>query len=188
MRVIAGTAGGHPLAAPRGQATRPTSDRVREALFAILGPPPPNARVLDLFAGAGTLGIEALSRGAVQATFVDSARAAVTCIRQNLAGVKMADRADVLQMPVHRFAQRLARAPGQSRHHWIFVDPPYAAGADDALILLGQAPVLAIDGTLVVEHDRRSPPEQQYGFLAKFDTRRYGDTELAFYRTNPDAR
>lgn len=181
MRVIAGSAGGRTLSAPRGQATRPTSDRVREALFSILGPPPAGAQVLDLFAGAGTLGIEALSRGADRAVFVDSARPAVACIRRNLAALGLADRAEVHLADARRFAQRLGRTP----FHWIFLDPPYATDVGDVLAQLEAN--LAPDGRLVVEHDRRSPPEQRSGFLVKFDTRRYGDTELALYRTETES-
>ena len=186
MRVIAGSVGGRRLVAPPGATTRPTSDRVREALFSILGPPPEGARVLDLFAGAGALGIEALSRGAAAAVFVDSSRAAWRCLRRNLEDLGLVEVSEIHLGDAVRFAERLAReAAGTSRapFHWIFLDPPYAAGlADRALAALGGAPVLAPGGALVVEHDRRSPPRQRHGSLVKADGRRYGDTELTFYR------
>lgn len=185
MRVIAGSARGRRLAAPPGEGTRPTADRVREALFSILGPPPAGAVVLDLFAGAGTLGIEALSRGAERAVFVDHARAAARVLRKNLEDLGLADRAEVHVGDATRFARRFERE-GRS-FSWIFLDPPYAAGlADAALAVIGTGRLLAPGGTLVVEHDRRAPPQDRHGLLLKADCRRYGDTELTFYRTGPD--
>jgi 16S rRNA (guanine(966)-N(2))-methyltransferase RsmD len=187
MRVIAGSARGRRLAAPPGSDTRPTADRVREALFSILGPPPASAVVLDLFAGAGTLGIEALSRGAERAVFADHARAAARVLRKNLDELGLAGRAEVHVGDATRFAQRLGRE-GRS-FSWIFLDPPYAAGlADAALAAIAAGRLLAPDGTLVVEHDRRASPQAEHGLLIKADCRRYGDTELTFYRINDHER
>jgi 16S rRNA (guanine966-N2)-methyltransferase len=190
MRVIAGMFGGRRLRAPLGSTTRPTSDRVREALFSILGPPPPGASVLDLFAGAGALGIEALSRGARRAVFVDSSRAALACLRRNLDDLGLAQVSEVHAGDVRRFAERLARRPPEGGgFHWIFLDPPYAANlADGTLEALGGAPALTRDGTVVLEHDRRLAPRQNYGSLVKAESRRYGDTELTFFHWPPDAR
>ncbi|HWM84872.1 MAG TPA: RsmD family RNA methyltransferase, partial [Kofleriaceae bacterium] len=112
MRVIAGRAGGRRLAAPPGALTRPTADRVREALFSILGPPDDDARVLDLFAGAGALGIEALSRGAARAVFVDRSRSALRYLRRNLEELGMAGLSQVHQDHGPRFAARLADGGG----------------------------------------------------------------------------
>ena len=189
MRVIAGSARGRRLVAPAGSATRPTSDRVREALFSILGPPEPDLRALDLFAGAGTLGIEALSRGAAAAVFVDSSRAALRCLRRNLEALAMTGVSEVHLDDAPRFARRAAAAAaaGAPRFGWIFLDPPYAAGVADATLeALGGGPILAPGGIVVVEHDRRSPPRQEHGSLVKADSRRYGDTELTFFRSTPD--
>lgn len=181
MRVIAGSARGRRLAAPPGSDTRPTADRVREALFSILGPPPDGAVVLDLFAGAGTLGIEALSRGAERAVFADHARGAARVLRKNLEELGLAARAEVHVGDATRFAARLGRE-GRT-FSWIFLDPPYAAGlADAALDAIAAGGILAPDGTVVVEHDRRAPPGPEHGNLLKADCRRYGDTELTFYR------
>jgi 16S rRNA (guanine966-N2)-methyltransferase len=181
MRVIAGSARGRRLAAPPGSETRPTADRVREALFSILGPPDPGAVVLDLFAGAGTLGIEALSRGAGRALFVDRSRTAARFLRKNLEDLGLKDQAEVHVGDATRFA---ARALGPFT--WVFLDPPYAGGlADAALAALGARPLLTPDGVVVVENDRRSPPGPEHGLLIKADCRRYGDTELTFYRTAP---
>ncbi len=186
MRVIAGRAGGRRLAAPPGSATRPTSDRVREALFSILGSPTADARVLDLYAGAGGLGIEALSRGAARATFVDSSRTALRFLRRNLADLDLADASDVHQDHGPRFAARLAEA-GAPAFTWIFLDPPYASDLGAAaLVELGRAPGLFAPGAVaVLEHDRRRPPDDRYGALVKADRRRYGDTELTFFRLDP---
>lgn len=187
MRVIAGSARGRRLAAPPGSDTRPTADRVREALFSILGPPPAGAVVLDLFAGAGTLGIEALSRGAERAVFADHSRAAARVLRRNLEELGLAGRAELHVGDATRFAARLA---GEGRaFSWIFIDPPYAAGlADAALAAIAAGGLLAPDGVVVVEHDRRAPPRPAHGLLSKADCRRYGDTELTFYRTGSHDR
>ena len=120
MRVIAGTHGGRELIAPKGRATRPTSDRVREALFSILGDVS-DLRVLDLFAGSGALAIEALSRGAAEATLVDSAAGAVAAIRRNLESLGL--HAEVVRQPALRFLQGASRDARQ--YDLVFLDPPY---------------------------------------------------------------
>ncbi len=175
MRVVAGNLGGRRLAAPAGRATRPTSDRVREALFSILGPLD-GERVLDLFAGSGALGIEALSRGARSATFVDSDPRAAAAVRGNLAALGLGGR--VLRRTAHA-ALREARARAES-YDLVFLDPPYrdaaALGAE-----LGEAlpPVLAPAARVVSESDRRAPLELP---LALADERRYGDTLIRIHR------
>jgi 16S rRNA (guanine966-N2)-methyltransferase len=185
MRIIAGRAGGRRLVAPPGAQTRPTADRVREALFSILGPPDDDARVLDLFAGAGALGLEALSRGAARAVFVERSRGALRYLRRNLDDLGLAEVSEVHQEDAPRFASRLADA-GQPRFYWIFLDPPYQSDlGTSALAELGRAELLAAGGVAVLEHDRRRPPHDRYGYLVKADCRRYGDTELSFYRSEP---
>jgi 16S rRNA (guanine966-N2)-methyltransferase len=185
MRIIAGSLGGRRLKAPAGDATRPTAERVREALFSILGPPPPGTRVLDLYAGAGTLGIEALSRGAEAAVLIDSARGAARVIRENLAALGLEGRAEVLCEDAARALARLA-AGDRGRFRWIFCDPPYrtelAARALGALGTEASSALLEPDAVVVVEHDRRDPPDLEYGCLVRTDRRRYGDTEVSFYR------
>lgn len=185
MRVIAGSARGRRLVAPPGSETRPTADRVREALFSILGAPEPDAAVLDLFAGAGTLGIEALSRGAARAVFVDRSRTAARFLRRNLDDLGFGAASEVHVGDAVRFAGR----GGGIRFSWIFLDPPYAGGlAEAALAALGGGPEppLRPGGVVVVEHDRRTPPADRHGHLVKADCRRYGDTELTFYRAPTD--
>jgi 16S rRNA (guanine966-N2)-methyltransferase len=134
VRVIAGTAGGRRLVAPAGSATRPTSDRVREATFNALGSlgAVDGATVLDLFAGSGALGIEALSRGAAHATFVDQDRAARAAVAANLATCGFADRAEVVASPGERFAAESARAG--RRWDLAVLDPPYGFDGWDALL------------------------------------------------------
>ena len=174
MRVIAGTHGGRELIAPKGRATRPTSDRVREALFSILGDIH-DLRVLDLFAGSGALGIEALSRGAQEATLVDSGRAAVAAIRRNLEALDL--EAEVVPQPAARFLGAASRDARQ--YDLVFLDPPYRhASALGRELTSALTPILAPDGRVVAESDRRSPLGLE---LKLADERRYGDTLIQIY-------
>ena len=177
MRVIAGAYGGRELVAPRGRATRPTSDRVREALFSILGAQVPGARVLDLFAGSGALAIEALSRGAAEATLVDSAAAAIVAIRRNLESLGV--EAEVVKAPALRF---LEGARNRARQYdLVFLDPPYRqAPAVGRELTAALEPLLAGAARVVTESDRRSPLRLE---LASLDERRYGDTLIHIYGT-----
>jgi 16S rRNA (guanine966-N2)-methyltransferase len=175
MRVIAGEYGGRRLQAPPGLDTRPTSDRVREALFSILGERVRDARVLDLFAGSGALGIEALSRGAREATFVDNAPPAIRAITANLEALG-AD-AIVTRAEARRFLGGASRS-GRS-YDLVFLDPPYrlatTLGRDLSAAL---AAVVAPGGTVVAESDRRAPLEVD---LPLEDERRYGDTLIRIH-------
>ncbi len=178
MRIIGGTARSRRLRAPAGAATRPTADRVREALFNILGPPPEDLAVLDLFAGAGGLGLEALSRGAARAVFVDRAPAAVRCLEENVASLGMGDRAEILAVDVARALRTLDGAFG-----WVFIDPPYKTDLALATVaaLSQTGALLTQDAIVVAEHDRRRPLPDANGILTKTDQRIYGDTALSFY-------
>ena len=169
MRVVAGRLGGRALRAPRGSATRPTSDRVREAVFSALAVVD-GARVLDLFAGSGALGIEALSRGAAAAVFVDSDAAAVTAIRHNLEALGLV--AEVWHMPVSR---ALACKPVCEREYdLVFLDPPYRlAGSLGPPLSALLPPLLAAGARVVAECDRRAPLELDLPLRRE---RRYGDT------------
>jgi len=185
MRIISGEARGRHLQAPRGAATRPTADHVREALFNILGSAAGIA-VLDLFAGTGAVALEALSRGAARAVLVDNAEAAVRVIQANVATLGYQDRARVLRLDVLR-ALRLLEREG-ARFDLVFVDPPYeGAAAAATLAALGSGSLLAPDGLVVVEHDRWNQPAEQHGILSLGQRRKYGQTEVSFYgaRTNP---
>jgi 16S rRNA (guanine966-N2)-methyltransferase len=175
MRVIAGRWGGRRLQAPPGDATRPTSDRVREALFSVLADRVPGARVLDLFAGSGALGIEALSRGAAEATFVDSAPAALRAVRANLEALGA-------EAQVHRSdARRFLRSASAAARYYdlVFLDPPYRlAGRLGDELTVALPAVLAPGAAVVAESDRRAPLELG---LPLFDERRYGDTLIRIH-------
>jgi len=175
MRVIAGRWGGRRLQAPRGDATRPTADRVREALFSVLGERVAGARVLDLFAGSGALGIEALSRGAAEATFVDSAPAAVSAVRANLEA--LGGEAEVRRSDARRF---LGAASAAARYYdLVFLDPPYRLAGRLGDELTAALPVVLAPGAVVVvESDRRAPLELSLPLL---DERRYGDTLIRIH-------
>jgi 16S rRNA (guanine966-N2)-methyltransferase len=175
MRVIAGEWRGRPLKAPPGAATRPTSDRVREALFSILAAKVPGARVLDLFAGSGALGIEALSRGAAAATLVDAAAPAIRAIEANLEALRAG--AEVRRSDAARFLSA-ARERG-ALYDLVFLDPPYRDAERLAPVLSEALPAVLAPGAVVVaESDRRAPLDLT---LPLHDERRYGDTLIRFH-------
>ena len=176
LRVVAGLYGGRTLVAPPGSETRPTSDRVREAVFSILGDIA-GARVLDLFAGSGALAIEALSRGAAQATLVDSGAAAVEAIRRNLETLGI--EAEVVGRPVARFLH--SARDGARQYDLVFLDPPYRqAGLLGPELTQALGPVLATPARVLTESDRRHPLELD---LQLVDERRYGDTLIRIHDT-----
>jgi 16S rRNA (guanine966-N2)-methyltransferase len=175
VRIVAGRWGGRRLIAPRGDAVRPTADRVREALFSILGARVQGARVLDLFAGSGALGLEALSRGAAEATFVDSAAASVAAVRANLEA--LGGEAEVRRSDALRFVRAAA---GEAQHYdLVLLDPPYRLaerlGRELSEVLPG---VLAPAALVVCESDRRAPLPLD---LPLRDERRYGDTLIRIH-------
>jgi 16S rRNA (guanine(966)-N(2))-methyltransferase RsmD len=175
MRVIAGSRRGARLMAPRGAATRPTSDRVREALFSILGPGVAGADVLDLFAGSGALAIEALSRGAASATLVDSSAAAIKVIERNL--VTVGFDAEVRRARALDYLERARTAARQ--YDLVFLDPPYRHTSTlGPQLSKGLAPVVAPGARVISESDRRAPLELELPLL---DERRYGDTLIRIH-------
>ncbi len=183
VRIVAGSLGGRVLRAPPGAATRPTSEKVRQALFNILGPPPDDTHVLDLYAGSGALGLEALSRGTATVTFVERARAALAALRGNVEALAVAAQVTIVSVEVARF---LTAPPAGPPWRWVFLDPPYAAGVlDDTLAALPRARLTA-DAVVIVEHAHRAPAPDRAGFLLRTELRRYGDTELSFYRPEPE--
>ncbi len=181
VRIVGGVLGGRTLRAPKGDATRPTSDRVREALFNILGPPPREAPRAPICSPArAALGLEALSRGCVECVFVERAAPAADVIEANLAALGLGARAKIMRLPVASALGRLAR---HGAFDWIFVDPPYAGGdAVATLAQLGNSELLAATGVVVVEHDKWNLPAEAYQKLALEDRRRYGDTQISLYR------
>ena len=169
--------GGRRLTAPAGDATRPTSDRVREALFSVLGGSVQDARVLDLYAGSGALGIEALSRGAASAVFVDRSPRAVAAIRSNLEALGI--EAEVRPVEA-RAALRTASAWAEA-YDLVFLDPPYRRAAELGRELSEALPAVLAPGARVVsESDRRDPLELA---LPLTDERRYGDTIIRIHDT-----
>jgi 16S rRNA (guanine966-N2)-methyltransferase len=175
MRVIAGTHRGRTLKAPPGESTRPTSDRVREALFSILGDRVRDARVLDLFAGSGALGLEALSRGASAATFVDDDPKAIAAVKANLETLKAV--AEVRRGDALRFLTGASKTGAQ--YDLVFLDPPYRLAERFAPSLSEALPaVLAREAVAVAESDRRAPLALD---LQLQDERRYGDTLIRIY-------
>jgi 16S rRNA (guanine966-N2)-methyltransferase len=175
MRVIAGSRKGHKLAAPRGLDTRPTSDRVRENIFNLVGPVD-GARVLDLFAGSGALGIEALSRGAASAVFVEHDPDAVRAIEQNLDRLRLTG-ARVVHGDVLRTIAQEENAG--AKYDLVLVDPPYGMHTEIQPRLASHLPpLLAADGVLVVETDARTEPELP---LRVRTSRRYGQTRITLF-------
>jgi 16S rRNA (guanine966-N2)-methyltransferase len=171
VRVVAGAFKGRRLVAPRGARTRPTADRVREALFSMLGDVE-GARVLDLYAGSGALGIEALSRGAATATFVERDPRAAAAIERNLAAVGV--EADLIRDDAARF---LAGAVGE--FDLVFCDPPYDSATAVAGTLAERLPALtAPDARIVTESDKRNPLDLPFPLLRE---RTYGDTRIAIH-------
>ncbi|MGH9167191.1 MAG: 16S rRNA (guanine(966)-N(2))-methyltransferase RsmD [Acidimicrobiia bacterium] len=175
MRVIAGTAKGRRLQGPKDADTRPMTDRAKEALFSSLGGAVEGARVLDLFAGSGSLGIEALSRGAVSVIFVERHRRALQALRRNLAATGLEG-----SVVAEEAGHYLRRADGGV--DLAFVDPPYALSlASVEEILQNLSPLLA-EGAQVIVHRRAGQPAPQAPDLRLTDRRRYGDSELWRYQ------
>jgi 16S rRNA (guanine966-N2)-methyltransferase len=175
MRVVAGKYRGRKLIAPPGSATRPTSDRVRESLFSVLGASVHGARVLDLYAGSGALGIEALSRGAASAVFVDHSQKATAAIRTNLDALAIGA---VVRCAEARAALRPSPAPPYP-YDLVFLDPPYRHDAGLGRELSeALPPVLAAGARIVSESDRREPLELAFRLV---DERRYGHTVIRIH-------
>lgn len=175
MRVIAGEFRGRPLVAPFGLRTRPTSDRVRTALFDLLGSVPAGRRVADLFAGTGSLGIEALSRGAAFALFVENDRAALDSLQENLTRLGLEDRSKVLRQDATRCNWQDAAPFGL-----VFLDPPYQFTAPEE-VLLEAARGVGPGGVVAFEEDAKSHETKAPDGFAVWKSRRYGSTRITLY-------
>lgn len=178
MRIIAGTYGGRRLLAPKGERTRPTADRAKEALFSILGDLE-GARVLDLYAGTGAIGLEALSRGAARAVFVEKARPALEALDENLRALGIDPvTAKVVRLDVGRALKLLSA----ETFELIYADPPYEL-AQAALpeVLTFATRALSEAGRVVLEHRHLDPSPEAPAGLIRTDQRRYGEATLAFY-------
>ncbi|MBS3808611.1 MAG: 16S rRNA (guanine(966)-N(2))-methyltransferase RsmD [Desulfobacterales bacterium] len=179
MQVIAGQFKGRKLFAPPGRSTRPTSGKVREAVFNICADIVRGAMVADLFAGTGAMGIEALSRGAGYTVFVEADRGAAELIKKNLAVCRALDRASVFCHDL-RHASRVLENAGAA-FDLVFMDPPYNAGAlGPALQNLIKSGTLAPEAVVVVEHSPSEPVYRDPAVLEEFDRRRYGKTVVSF--------
>jgi 16S rRNA (guanine966-N2)-methyltransferase len=177
MRIVGGSLGGRVIRAPAGAATRPTSEKVRQAIFNIL-PDLAGAQVLDLFAGSGALGLEALSRGAARAVFVEAARPALAALRANIAALAVGDRAAVVTGDA---VQAAARERPSSPWQLVLVDPPYRSDLAQRAVLALPREHLAPGAVIVIEHDGRNAPPDALGSLLRTDQRRYGDTWVSFF-------
>lgn len=181
MRISSGTARGRRIKTAKSMTVRPTSGRVKEAIFDILGQDFTGARVLDLYAGSGGLGLEALSRGAARAVFVERSRAAAGSIRRNLETLGFSQ-ADVLAMDVFRYLQLAGRKTAKFTH--IFADPPYRLFEQHWISQLweGVATLLEMESVFIVEHPSSWTGPPATGELQLEKTRRYGQTSVSFYR------
>lgn len=186
MRIIAGEKKRMRLEAPPGIETRPTLDRVRESLFMQLHDLLPGSRVLDLFAGAGTLGLEALSRGAREAVFVESHPPALRSLERNIAHLKLADRTKMIRSEVLAWLGRANNSPAP--FDFVFADPPYASGlAEQTLRSLGDS--LTTPGTtFVAQIGRRDPMPDALGTWRRISSKTYGETRIDIYRREEQPR
>lgn len=178
MRVIAGSAKGARLTAPTGQGTRPTADRIKENIFNIIAPYVPGACFLDLFCGSGAIGIEALSRGAKKAIFLDADKISLELTRQNLEKTKLQDKATIFQGDAAKILQKL------SKKHFdiIFLDPPYFEElANKTLKAILELDILADMGYIIVETSKEAK-NIDLSLLEVFKERTYGNTKLIFLR------
>ena len=186
MRVIAGTFRSRQLKTLKGNALRPTSDRLRETLFNVLADRVPDSRFLDLFAGTGAVGIEALSRGARESVFIENHAPAAVLIRKNLASLQIQAGARVLPLDVLRGLEKLAAEPASATTSFdlIYLDPPYAADIEyeRALEALGESPLVAPEGRVIVEHLRKRELAERAGDVELARVVEQGDAALSFYR------
>ncbi|MGH9391953.1 MAG: 16S rRNA (guanine(966)-N(2))-methyltransferase RsmD [Vicinamibacteria bacterium] len=180
MRIGSGDMRGRRLHAPRGERTRPTSGRLKKALFDVLAGRLPQARVLDLYAGSGALAFEALSRGAAEAVVVERNRKACDSIRRNASELRLDERVEVLAMDVSSAVSKL-RHRG-ARFDVIFADPPYRSSEpEDLLVHLGDEHLLAEGGLLVMEHHHKRELRDRYGSLSRLRVLKAGESILTLF-------
>jgi 16S rRNA (guanine(966)-N(2))-methyltransferase RsmD len=191
MRIIAGRYRSRTLVAPAGMATRPSSDRLRETLFNVLAPRIEGARFLDLYAGSGAVGLEALSRGAAHVEFVERAPAALTALRKNLAQLGLTEGFRIHGAGVGAVLRKMkpAKLNSGAAFDVVFLDPPYDAAAEYVAtlgLLGGDAAGLLAEGALVIaEHRRKEKLDEQYGLLGRTRLLEQGDASLSFYAVAP---
>ena len=182
MRVIAGQFRSRKLGAVPGVATRPTSDRLRETLFNVLGPRVKESVWIDLFAGTGAVGIEAISRGARQVYFVESEKKAARVVRENLQSLKIEEGVEVLERDA---IQSLRLLDSQAvACDFVFLDPPYEQhGAyEQAISLLAQSKLIGNESVVIAEHDKHFDPGGKFGAMERYRELKQGDAVLSFYK------
>lgn len=183
MRVIAGTAKKMRLKSPKGNGTRPTADRVKESVFNILAPRLIECQFLDLFAGAGGIAIEALSRGAGHAMLVERDARVASVLKENLKITRLNDRAKVIVMDVFQACAQMTRE--NKKFDIIYIDPPYYQDYyTKVLTAISQCQLLAHDGVVVAESSRKEPPKEKVEDLLLVRRQTYGDTIISFYQSS----
>ena len=182
MRIIAGKYRGRKLKSPPSLATRPTSDRLRETLFNVLAPRIEDAQFLDLCAGTGAVGIEALSRGASYVTFVDESRRICSLIEANLEALEIEDDFRVVNVEATEFLRKFVKQ-ATTPFDIVFFDPPYATDYESLLNYLGKstASLLSKEGIVIVEHLSRNVLDEEFGELKRCRVLKQGDSSLSFY-------
>ena len=182
MRVIAGTVRGHTLKAPKGLNTRPTLDRVREAIFNVITLHIHDAVVLDLFSGSGAMGIEALSRGAASCVFADNSRHAMQVIKENLTHTKLESKATVFNMDASQLLN-LLQADAKATFDLVFLDPPYQSGVYEAILSkLSLGKLLNKAALVITESNTKLELKDRYEALQMIKQSRYGDTLVSYYK------
>ena len=183
MRIIAGRYRGRKLKSPPSPQTRPTSDRLRETLFNILAPQIDGARFLDLCAGSGAVGIEALSRGAAHVMFVDRSRRMCALIEKNLYTLGVEDEVEVVLAEASEFVRRNTRKQGMI-FDIVFFDPPYATDYEGVLKYFGEhaSRLLAEDSLVIVEHHKKRDLKEKFSRVHRYRTLKQGDSLLSFYQ------
>lgn len=185
MRVVSGSAKGRPLKAVPGTGTRPTTDKVKEALFSMIGPYFDGGTALDLFAGSGGLGIEALSRGVDKAVFVDLEPKSIETIRANLKATKLEDQAAVYRNDAGRALKALAKRG--TRFDLVFLDPPYRMkNGDELMQTMHDLELLEPEATIVLEYESKYEYPQQFGPFEQTRKSVYGETAVSIYRYEPN--
>jgi 16S rRNA (guanine966-N2)-methyltransferase len=177
MRITGGIGRGRKLKVPVESKVRPTSDKVKQALFNILGDRVPGAVFLDLFAGAGGIGLEALSRGAERVVFVDGSRESLDVVKKNIDQTGFSERAEAVLSKVEPFLKKRS-----GPFNIVFLDPPYAMEMLPLLQLIAASGLLKPDAVVIAEHFKKQPSPERAGVLARYREAVYGDTVLAFYK------
>lgn len=181
MRIIGGKYKGRKLNFPKSHRVRPTQDRVREALFNVLAPHIFGVNVLELFAGSGAFGIEAISRGAGSVTFVENSLTCVKIIRENLGNLGIEDKAKILRMDVDRAISKLSKKG--DRFDIVFLDPPYYKGlSKKTLINLDRYDILSHNNVIIAEHSRKELLPDNINNIFIYKQKKFGNKAISFYR------